>query len=281
MKIFVTGAHGLLGSEFVSAGGSRGLDVVGLGRAEMDVLDAVHVSSCVAAEAPDWVVHCAAYTAVDRAEEEPELAMSVNRDGARNVARAAAAAGARMVYISTDYVFDGEKRVPYLPSDPVAPLSEYGRTKLAGEKAVAEELSPLIARTGWLYGSAGPNFVTSMLRLADRGEPLRIVEDQCGRPTWARNVASVVLDLMRADVTGLWHVADGDDGSWLDLAREAFRIRGIEIETSGVTTDEWGAAARRPTYSVLDVSGTESAVGRSMTDWRPALSEFLSGVEDE
>ena len=279
MKILVTGAHGLLGSEFVSAGRSQGLDAVGLGRAEMDVLDGAHVLSCLAAGAPDWVVHCAAYTAVDRAEEEPEVAMRVNRDGARNVARAAAAAGARMVYVSTDYVFDGEQRVPYLPSDPVAPLSVYGRTKLAGEKAVAEELSPLIARTGWLYGSAGPNFVTSMLRLADRGEPLRIVEDQCGRPTWARNVASVVLDLMRADVAGLWHVADGNDGSWLDLAREAFRIRGIE--TSGVTTDEWGAAARRPAYSVLDLSGTEAAVGRSMTDWRPALREFLNGVEGE
>ncbi|MDA0330064.1 MAG: dTDP-4-dehydrorhamnose reductase [Gemmatimonadetes bacterium] len=283
MKILVTGARGLLGTEVVSAAHVRGFETIALGRGDLDVCDAGAVADRIGVEAPSWVVHCAAYTAVDRAEDEPEVAMRVNRDGAANVARAGADVGARTVYVSTDYVFDGRKRSPYLPTDPVGPLSEYGRTKLAGELAVFREAAassgvrtpPLIVRTGWLYGAGGRNFVSAILRRAERGEGLKVVEDQRGRLTWGRNVAEVTLDLMAAGVEGIWHVADGGETTWVDVAHEALRIRGLDVEVEGVTTKQWGAAAPRPAYSVVDLAATEEVVGRSMMDWREALRRFL------
>jgi len=279
VKVLVTGAAGLLGTDVVAAAERRDHSVLGLGRAELDVTDAAAVSACVAAEAPDWVFHCAAYTAVDAAEDEPELAMLVNRDGAENVARAVAAAGARMVYVSTDYVFDGEQRSPYRSTDPTNPLSVYGRTKLAGEQAVlgagANGDGALIVRTGWLYGAAGRNFVAAILERAMKGDPLSVVADQRGRPTWTRNVAEVALDLVESDASGVWHVADGEHATWLGLAREILRLRGLKAPIRGVFSAEWGAAAPRPAYSVMDVSATEERVGRPMMTWKEALERFL------
>jgi len=268
----------LLGTEVMAAAAQRGSAVTGLGRDDVDVTHAAELNARIAEESPTCVLHCAAYTAVDRAEREPELAMRVNRDGAANVARAAAEVGARTVYVSTDYVFDGEKRVPYLPSDPVGPLSVYGRTKLAGEESVVRAgIAPLIVRTGWLYGAGGRSFVNAILDRAERGEVLRVVDDQRGRPTWARNVAEVVLDLIEADVGGVWHVADGGDATWLDLAAEALRLRGLCRSIDGVSSETWGAAAPRPAYSVLDLTATERALGRPMMDWQEALRRFLAG----
>jgi len=288
---------------------------VALGREDVDVTDAEAVRRVFAeaARAPEvsgpaagagpraasdraagWVVHCAAYTAVDRAEAEPELAMRVNRDGAGNVARAATSAGARTVYISTDYVYDGERSEPWLPTDPVTPRSVYARSKLEGERAVASACgagagpgaggaaaassaeAPLIVRTGWLYGAGGRNFVRAILDRAERGEGLRVVDDQRGRPTWGRNVAEAVLDLMRGgEAAGVWHVADGGDATWLEFAREAIRLRGLDVGVEGVSSEAWGAAAPRPGYSVLDLTATERALGRPMMHWAEALRRFL------
>ena len=300
MKLLVTGARGLLGSEFVAIGAGRGLVVVGLGREELDVTDADAVSETIAREAPDWVVHCAAYTAVDRAEEEPELAMQVNRDGAGNVAGAAADAGSGVVYISSDYVFDGAGERPYSLSDPVGPLSVYGRSKLAGEEAVlsggadrtgsgdvgressgVRSAPVLVVRTGWLYGAGGRSFVQAILDRAEAGGALRVVEDQRGRPTWARNVAGAVLELIESGATGVWHVADGGDTTWLEFAREALHVRGLSVPVEGLSTAAWGAAAPRPKYSVLDVSGTEVRLGRRMMPWREALQRFLEEGRSE
>lgn len=313
MRILVTGARGLLGSEFVRAAAARGIGCVPLAREDVDVTDAEAVRRVIgvaarAAEAteprtgtvpteahpaPVWVVHCAAYTAVDRAESEADEARRVNRDGAGNVARAAAVAGARFVYISTDYVYDGDRVRPWLPTDPVAPRSVYARSKLEGERAVEEAYvmgegpgagpadvvsgadAPLIVRTGWLYGSGGRNFVRAILDRAECGEGLRVVSDQRGRPTWARNVAEVVLDLAERGMAGVWHVADGGDATWLEFAREALRIRGLEVDIEGVSTRAWGAAAPRPGYSVLDLTATERVLGRSMMTWQEALGRFL------
>ena len=240
-----------------------------------------------------WVIHCAAYTAVDRAESEPDQATRVNRDGAENVARAAAEAGARLAYISTDYVYDGDRDRPWLPTDPVAPRSVYARSKLEGEQAAARAIrggdgggpgaghagrdteAPLIVRTGWLYGAGGRNFVRAILDRAERGEDLRVVDDQRGRPTWAQNVAEVVLDLAERGTAGIWHVADGGDATWLEFAREAVRLRGLEVRVEGVSTRTWGAAAPRPRYSVLDLTATEDALGRAMMTWQEALRRFL------
>jgi dTDP-4-dehydrorhamnose reductase len=324
MKIVVTGGRGLLGSEFARLdGGGRAavslegpvsgisdavLRITALGHTELDVTDADLTRAVVAERAPDWVIHCAAYTAVDRAEKEPEEAMRVNRGGTVNVAAAAAEAGARMLYLSTDYVFDGRATEPYAPGDPVAPLSVYARTKRAGEEATLAA-GGVVVRTGWLYGSGGGDFVDAMLARAERGEPLRVVDDQRGRPTWARNVARTVLELIGSEgpttpagggtssmdvrrgggavvgreaegtrgapLAGIWHVADGGDATWLELAREAVRLRVLDAEIEGVSTEEWGAAAPRPAYSVLDLTETERRLGRAMMRWKDALAQYL------
>lgn len=293
-RMLVTGARGLLGSEVVSAARERGYDVVPLARGDLDVTDEDMVRRVVRGEASARgaeaspvasldVVHCAAYTAVDAAEADGERAALVNREGTRMVARAAAEAGARFVYVSSDYVFDGESRVPYLPDSPTGPLSVYGRTKLEGEReALRSQPGALVVRTSWLYGSHGRNFVTSMLELgrtrqeAGAGEPLRVVSDQRGRPSSASNVAAGLLDLLERRARGVWHVADGGDASWLELARALFRLTGVDVAVEPVTTEAWGAPAPRPAYSVLDLSATEALLGRPAMPWREALAAFLT-----
>ena len=275
MKVIVTGSAGLLGSAIVSDARTRGHEVSAMDRARLDVTDANAVKDAIGDERPDAVVHCAGYTAVDRAETEPEVARAVNCEGTRNVAAASAEAGAVLVYISTDYVFDGDKRLPYLPYDPTAPLSVYGRTKLEGEQ-VAAEVAPdhLIVRMSWLYGNDN-GFVPAILRRAEAGQGLRVVDDQEGRPTWAPHAASGVLDLLERGARGVWHVAGGGTCTWLELAREALRQAGLDVPVAPVTTSEFGAAAPRPSYSVLDLTATEHRLGRQMTEWREGLSLYL------
>ena len=284
--MLVTGAAGLLGSEVVRAARARGYEVLVADRSVLDVTDEGAVRAVMGRGSDGGfsdVVHCAAYTAVDGAEDEPELAMRVNRDGTRFVAQAAAEAGARFVYVSTDYVFDGEATAPYLPEAPTAPRNAYGRTKLEGERAaLASQVGALVVRTSWLYGEGGRNFVTTMLRVgservaAGATEPLRVVDDQRGRPSWSRNVAAGVLDLLERRVRGVWHMADGGTATWLELARETFRLAGVDVAVEGVSTEVWGAAAARPKYSVLDLGGTEALLGRAAMDWREALRDFLT-----
>lgn len=295
-RLLVTGAEGLLGSEVTAAAARRGYVVEGAGRADLDVTDEEAVRARLVDRSPEerheLVIHCAAYTAVDGAEEEPERASRVNRDGTAHVARAAADGGAWFIYPSTDYVFDGERATPYLPETPPAPRSVYGRTKLEGERVtLASAPEALVARTSWLYGAGGRNFVTAMLERGramareDGAGPegaagLRVVDDQRGRPTWARNTAEGILDLFERRVRGVWHVADGGEATWLDLARETFRLCGVEVPIGPVSTAEWGAPAPRPAYSVLDVAGTEALLGRARMDWRDALRRFLTETGD-
>ena len=275
MKILVTGSEGLLGRAVVSEARTRGHEVSAMGHARLDVTDERAVRGVLLGERPDATIHCAAYTAVDRAEAEPEVAMSVNRDAARNVATASAEIGAVPVYLSTDYVFDGEKRSPYLPDDPTGPLSVYGRTKLCGERGTAAAAPDhLIVRTSWLYGE-DKGFVPAILRRAESGQGLRVVDDQEGRPTYAPQAASAVLDLLERGSRGIVHVAGGGTCTWLELARETLRQAGLECPVAPVTTSEFGAAAPRPSYSALDLTATERLLGRQMTDWREALSRFL------
>jgi len=283
-RLLVTGAGGLLGREVVRAGEVRGYEVAAIDRSTLDVTDAGAVRAHFLASRPEVVVHCAAYTAVDRAEEEPDLARRVNVDGARNVAEGAVACGAWMVHVSTDYVFDGAATKPYAVDAATGPRSVYGRTKLEGEGAVlAASPLALVVRTSWLYGSGGRNFVTAMLERGRAGAPLRVVGDQTGRPTWARNAAHGLLDLFERRVRGVWHLADGGTATWCELAREAFRRAGIDADVVSVTTAAWGAPAPRPGYSVLDLAGTEALLGRASMDWREALGLFLDeiGIPEE
>ena len=277
MRILVTGASGLLGAAVVAEACARGHEVVGLSRADLDVTQGAVVRKSVALRRPEAVIHCAAYTAVDRAESEPDLARAVNRDGSRNVALAAAEVGAALLHVSTDYVFDGSKRSPYVPSDETGPLSVYGRTKLEGELAVGDALpDALVVRTSWLYGREN-GFVPAILRRAAQGQGLRVVDDQRGRPTWAPDAAATMVDLLERGARGVWHVAGGGECTWVDLAREAVRIRGLEVPIEAISSRDFGSPARRPAYSVLDLTATEKLLGRRMRDWRDALACYLRG----
>ncbi|MCK5653475.1 MAG: dTDP-4-dehydrorhamnose reductase, partial [Gemmatimonadetes bacterium] len=219
MRLLITGARGLLGTELVDRASRLGLEVHATDIDEMDVTDRGAVESVVGSLEPEVILHCAAYTAVDRAEEEPDAAMRVNRDGTRNVARAAAAAGSLLVYLSTDYVFDGEKRSPYLPEDPPNPQGAYARSKLAGEEETAAAGGEwLMVRSGWLYGSGGKNFVDTILGMAEERGSVKVVSDQKGRPTWAGSLAPTVLDLLATGARGIYHVADRGEATWLELA---------------------------------------------------------------
>lgn len=284
-RLLVTGAAGLLGTEVVAAANRRGLDVEAATRADLDVTDAQGVRAALVRHAghgrPAAVVNCAAYTSVDGAEAEPELAALVNGRGSANVATAAAEAGVLLAHVSTDYVFDGAAQVPYGPKHPAAPQSVYGRTKLEGERAaLASSPTALVVRTSWLYGSGGHNFVTAMLDRGRKGADSRVVDDQRGRPTWARNTAEGILDLLDRRARGIWHVADGGEATWLELAREAFRLSGIDMHLGSVSTEDWGAPAPRPAYSVLDIRGTEALLGRTSMHWREALRRFLTETGD-
>ena len=256
----------------------RGVDMVGLTRTQLDITDRPAVVDALGRYGPDFVVNCAAFTGVDQAEGEAAEAFRVNRDGAGIVASGAAAAGARVVHVSTDFVFDGHRRLPYGPDDQPGPLCVYGESKLAGEKAV-RGVDGLVVRTSWLYAATGRNFVTAILRRGSRGEPLQVVDDQTGSPTWVDDAAAAILDLLERDVRGVWHVAGTGEATWLQLAAEALRIRGLDVPVTPVSSDAWGAAATRPRYSVLDVSDTEALLGRRLPHWREALRRCLERAD--
>ena len=199
--------------------------------------------------------------------------MAVNRDGARNVALAAGPA--TMVYVSTDYVFDGECRRPYLPDDETGPLSAYARSKVAGEEAVrAAGGAWIISRVSRLY-AGGSGFVPAILRRAARGEPMRIVNDQTGRPTWVPDAARALVELVERDVRGIWHVTGGGECTYYELAQAAARLAGYDAQIEPVSSDEFNAPARRPAYSVLDIEATETLLGRPMPDWRKCLEQYV------
>ena len=277
MKVLVAGAAGMLGSDVMLAAGNAGHDVVGFGHTELDVTDAAAVDSKLAAEGPDVVVNCAAWTDVDGAEEAEERAMAVNGTGAGNLAAAAAAVEATVVYVSSDYVFDGAKGAPYLESDQPAPLSAYGRTKLAGEEATAAA-NPrhFIVRSSWLFGIGGGNFVETMLRLAaDHGEVL-VVRDQVGSPTYTWHLAHGVVRLVEGLEHGIHHMAAAGTCSWYEFAREIFEQAQVECKVLSGTTDMLGRPAPRPPYSAL-ASQREHAIG--LPPWQDGLAGYLGQRE--
>ena len=245
-------------------------DAVGLTRSELDVTDARAVDHAVREARPDAVVNCAAYTNVDGAEDDEATATAVNGDGAGNVAAAAAALGAFVVQPSTDYVFDGEKREPYIETDPTGPRSAYGRSKLAGEWAVAE-LNPrhVIVRTSWLFGMGGKNFANTMLGLDG---PLKVVDDQVGSPTYTAHLAEALVELAGGRLTGVVHVAGAGECSWYEFARAIFERAERDVEIAPCTTEEYPRPAPRPKYSVL-----RSAVPHApaLPDWRDGLEAYL------
>jgi len=274
MKLLVTGAGGMLGRAVVDAATRLGHDVCGLARGELDITDADAVRQALRGERPQAVVNCAAYTDVDGAESDPKSAHAVNAAGAGNVAAAAAESSASIVQVSTDYVFDGSKREPWLESDSVAPLGAYGASKLAGELAVAAaNPQHAIVRTAWLFGAGGRNFVDTMLALGAEREELSVVTDQVGCPTWTGHLAGALVELAeRPSQTGIHHIAAAGSCSWNDLAIEIFERAGIDCRVLPTTSDAFPRPAQRPAYSVL---GSERAQPLELPAWQDGVAQYL------
>ncbi|HEX5712319.1 MAG TPA: dTDP-4-dehydrorhamnose reductase [Solirubrobacterales bacterium] len=279
MKLLVTGAAGMLGRDVLLAAGNAGHDVVGYGRGELDITDAEALRKKLDLERPDVVINCAAWTDVDGAEEQEEAAFAVNGTGAGNVAAAAAEVGAGVVYISSDYVFDGAKGAPYVESDQVAPLSAYGRTKLAGEEATAAaNKRHFIVRSAWLFGIGGPNFVETMLRLAGSGNEVLVVRDQVGSPTYTWHLAYGVVRLIEGIEYGVHHMAAAGQCSWYDFAREIFEQAKVECKVLSITTEEFGRPAPRPPFSAL-TSQREHPI--RLPSWQDGLAGYLTQRQAE
>jgi dTDP-4-dehydrorhamnose reductase len=256
-RVVVTGAGGQLGQALAEVFA----DATTLSRAEWDVREPYPL-----AEPPSLVLHAAAWTDVDGAEGDPEGAYAVNATGTRTVVEL----GAPVVYYSTDYVFDGSKRAPYVESDPTAPLGEYGRTKLEGERQVREGW---IVRSSWLFGPTGHNFVRTMLRLGGERDEVAVVDDQRGSPTYVGHLAAATAELLERP-GGVWHLAGGGDCTWADFAEAIFAEAGLETRVRRIATAELGRPAQRPAYSVL-----RSEKGApTLPDWRDGLRECLAAI---
>ena len=276
MRIVITGADGQLGWELRLALSGRA-EVVGLDLPAFDICHA-DCSETLAAQRPDWVIHAAAMTDVDGCEREPGRAAAVNTEGTRRVAESCRATGAGLVYLSTDFVFDGRKSVPYIEDDVPAPLSVYGQSKLMGEAAV-RAVAPrwAIVRTAWLFGVHGKNFVKAMVQKAAAGEALRVVDDQTGSPTYARDLAAAVADLVHRGLGGVFHLTNGGSCSWFMFARAILRASGFpEAPIVPITSEELNRPARRPTYSVLDRNAWVRAGGEGLRPWPAALEAMLT-----
>lgn len=271
MRYLVTGAHGMLGADLVSA--LAGRDVVALGRSDLDIADLDAVRSAV--RGADVVINAAAYTRVDDAESQEAAAYAVNAVGAGNVAQASAEAGASLVHYSTDYVFDGTATMPYPEDHPTRPVTAYGRTKAEGERLVRERgpEQTFLLRTAYLYGEHGPNFTATMLRLAGERDTVSVVTDQVGQPTWTADVAAQTVALLDAEApAGIYHATNSGSASWFDFARAIFATAGLDPERVLPTdSTRYVQRAPRPAYSVLGHDGWAAAGLPAMRDWREAL----------
>ena len=282
MKVLITGCNGQLGRTLM-ARCPRGHTIVGVDKDDVDIGDKSQVDALVEREQPEVIVNTAAYTAVDRAESEEDVARSVNVFGARNLAET----GVRLVHLSTDFVFDGTADEPYAPNAETAPLGVYGRSKLDGETAVRELLpdKSIVLRTAWLYSEYGGNFVDTMLRLMRQREGVRVVDDQVGSPTWARSVADLIYVMITRDrVSGTYHWTDGGQTSWYEFAcaiqEEALNVGQLDKPTAirPVTSEDYPTAATRPAFSVLDCSATTADFGVIQTPWRDNLRDMLEKI---
>lgn len=276
MRLLVTGAGGMLARALVPALEAKGHQVTRFTHAELDVTRCPDVRRAVRDAAPDWVVHLAAYTDVDGCEKDPDRAFIVNGLGARNAAMAAHEMGAGVLALSSDYVFDGRTREPRREHDIVGPLSQYGRSKLAGERG-AREVNPrhVIVRTSWLYGAGGRNFVDTIVARARAGEPLAVVDDQRGSPTWTGDLSGALADLLERGEYGTYHVTNRGDCTWHEFAEAVCREAGLAVDIRRITSEELARPARRPAYSVLCPAWFEHVSGRTMPHWQDALTRYL------
>ena len=287
----VTGAAGMLGRDLTALLAARGEEFTALARADLDLTDADAVTAAVASVKPDVVVNCAAWTAVDAAEEHEAAALAVNGHGPANLAAACAGAGALLVHPSTDYVFDGRASAPYPEGAPTAPAGAYGRTKLAGERAVRSALpdASYVVRTAWLYGAHGKNFVKTMLRLAKNGTAPGVVADQHGQPTWTADVAAQVCALIdRSAAPGVYHATSSGQTTWFGFAQEIFALyqdqgqeedsERVRLAPRPIATADYPTPAKRPAYSVLGHDAWHAAGIAPIGDWKDALHRAFPAI---
>ena len=271
MRVFLTGGDGQLGRALRRTLSAH--DLFAPTESEADISDP-RVARLIADARPDLVIHTAAYTDVDGAEAHPDRAFAVNALGSRNVAQGAAESGARLIAVSTDYVYDGAKEGPYREDDPVAPLGLYGASKLEGEREILKaKPDAVILRTAWLYGE-GKNFVETILRLARERDELRIVDDQRGSPTAAADLATVIAALLQMPCAGVYHAVNAGTCSWFEFAREILRLAGIDRRVVPIHSSELVRPAKRPANSVLDC-GKLAALGITLRPWQDALRAYL------
>ncbi len=287
MKILVTGARGQLGAELCDLLRGRGDEVLALGRESMDFLKPGTLDAQVKQHAPDWVINCAAYTQVDKAEEEVTEAYLVNRDSAAALARSIRETGGRLAHVSTDYVFDGAQGRPYHEDDDGCPLNVYGKSKWEGEEAVRSiDDRALIIRTAWVYGASGTNFVKTILRLAQERDELRIVSDQIGTPSWARDIAHAIVELVDKQELGTYHFTNEGVASWYDFAlaitEEAANL-GFDLRVRRllpITTREFPRPAVRPACSVLGKEKIRRKLDNPIPHWRESLRNMLRELRE-
>lgn len=279
LLIAITGPSGLLGREVVKVF-KKEYDVVGLSHDMLDITDLSQVREVLSIHAPAVLINCAAYTAVDKAEEDTENASLVNGLGVRNLALACRELNISLIHISTDYVFDGSGNKPWRIFDERNPINAYGYSKYLGERYL-EVISPkyFLVRTSWLFGSGGPNFVSTILRAALKQDELRVVNDQFGCPTYAPDLADTLLKLVKAGAYGVYHVTNQGITSWYDFAKEIVRQAGLKVPVIPVSSDEFVRPARRPKNSALDPFPLKETVGSLLPSWQDALGRFLAEIK--
>ena len=267
-RILVTGANGMLGQDICPLLEDQGYEVIKTDVNNLDITNAEQVSNILSTEKPDFVIHCAAYTNVDKAEEDIETGGLINSKGTENLAKVCADIDATLIYVSTDYVFNGQGNTPILPTDKTEPLNNYGLTKFEGEEAVKKYCSKyFITRTSWLYGIHGKNFVETMISLKDKPE-LKVVDDQVGCPTWTVELANGIIKLLKTKDFGIYHVCGSGFTSWYGFAKEIFDRLGLNVNLKPCTTDEFPRPAKRPAYSVMYNNGI-------CRPWEVALQDYL------
>ncbi|HZG59613.1 MAG TPA: dTDP-4-dehydrorhamnose reductase [Anoxybacillus sp.] len=276
MKIVVTGANGQLGQELVRQLQQTNFELYSFTKSDLDITNENIVNEVITKIKPDIIINAAAYTKVDQAEAEEETAYLVNAFGQRNLAVAAEKVGAKICYISTDYVFDGNSTVPYREYDQTNPLGVYGKSKLVGEELTKSLCSRyFIVRTAWVYGEFGQNFVKTMLRLAKEKEEIGVVNDQIGAPTYTVDLARFIIELVQTEKFGIYHCTNSGSCSWYEFAKAIFEESNISVKVNPITTEQFPRPAERPKYSVLDNFAMKVNGFPMLRHWREALKEFL------
>lgn len=280
MRVLVTGAKGQLGTDLMNELAKRGIEGIGVDVEEMDITDRDACMRVISEVKADAVIHCAAYTAVDAAEDHVDLCRRINGEGTRNVALACRETGAKLMYISTDYVFDGTGTRPWEPDDERHPLNVYGQTKYEGELAV-EELTEkfFIVRIAWVFGVAGKNFIKTMLRLGEERGAVSVVDDQVGSPTYTYDLARLLVDMIQTDRYGRYHATNEGLCSWYEFAKEIFRQAGMDqVQVTPVTSDQFPAKATRPSNSRMSKEKLQENGFTPLPTWQDALGRFLKEI---